>query len=173
MEKMEIKYWKESDGPLQKKWVTDGIDESAIAWAEKFGHYLADPIKRDKTGQPIQAWRNGRPATDNKGEPIYEKATFLTTSQLRRFFGEVRRIQNDLRLQKDDNLNVPDIHLLKPRLAYQVGREKDKQAKIKDFYQQMSIAIDAVKSKSSFFNFIRLLEAIVAYHKELEPKKEN
>jgi CRISPR type III-A-associated protein Csm2 len=162
---MATEYWNPSHGNLNKDWVTNRLNSDAIKWAERFGHHLADKYVRDNLGNRKQKLINGRK------EDIC--VAHLTTSQLRRFFGEVRRIQNDLRLQKGEQLNIQDILLLKPRLAYQVGREKDKQGKIKDFYEQMSIAIDAVNSKSTFFNFIRLLEAIVAYHKELEPKKDN
>jgi len=162
---MTAEYWNPSHGNLNKDWITKGIDKNAIQWAEKFGHHLADKFVRESNGSKKQK--------DYKGKKEDLTVAHLTTSQLRKFFGEVRRIQNDLRLQKDDKLDVQDIYLLKPRLAYQVGREKDKQAKIKDFYDQMSIAIDSVDSKTAFFNFIRLMEAIVAYHKELEPKKDN
>lgn len=162
---MTPEYWNPSHGNLNKDWVINGIDSSAIKWAERFGHHLADKNIRNNSGKKQQK--------EYKGKMEDISVAHLTTSQLRKFFGEVRRIQNDLRLQKGEHLDIQDIHLLKPRLAYQVGREKDKQAKIKDFYEQMSIAIDAVNSKTSFFNFIRLLEAIVAYHKELEPKKDN
>ncbi|MFT4154567.1 MAG: type III-A CRISPR-associated protein Csm2 [Parafilimonas sp.] len=160
----EIKYWhKKKDPNLNKEWISKGITSDAIKWAELFGHYLADEFKRDETGKAQTKMFNG------KLQEI--KATYLTTSQLRKFFGEVRRIQNIVKTSEDNSINTTDILLLKPRLAYQVGREKDKEAKIKDFYTQISIALDTIENKQHFMSFIRLLEAIVAYHKEIEPKK--
>ena len=63
--------------------------------------------------------------------------------------------------------------LLKPKLAYAVGRVKDgkKYYKIEDLYNVLTKAIDVVvsnetKDKSKAFkNFIAIFEAIVAYHK--------
>jgi len=87
----------------------------------------------------------------------------LTTNQLRKFFGEVKR-------QQMKGYNETDFVLLKPKLAYAVGRAKGK-SKITDFYEIMSIAIDEVKSEAHFKNFIKIFEAIVAYHKAAEEKK--
>ena len=68
--------------------------------------------------------------------------------------------------------NETDFVLLKPKLAYAVGRAKEKDAKIKDFYLVMSNAIDLVHNEQQFKNFIKVFEAIVAYHKAAEEKKE-
>ena len=61
--------------------------------------------------------------------------------------------------------------LLKPKLAYAVGRavsRGDSKFKIVDFYRVLTSAIDEVKDQKSFNNFINIFEAIVAYHKVSE-----
>lgn len=84
----------------------------------------------------------------------------LTTSQLRKFFGEVKR-------QQMQGYNETDFVLLKPKLAYAVGRDK-KNTKIKEFYYVLSDAMRHVNSEKEFKNFIKVFEAIVAYHKAAE-----
>ena len=88
----------------------------------------------------------------------------LCTNQLRKFFGEVKR-------QQMSGYNQMDFILLKPKLAYAVGRTSDKKSKIEDFYDVMCVAIDQVKSEKDFRNFIKMFEAIVAYHKAAERYK--
>ena len=67
----------------------------------------------------------------------------FTTNQLRKFFGEVKR-------QQMQGFDKTDFVLLKPKLAYAVGRDK----KIIDFYKVMSQAIDFVNNEDQFKNFI-------------------
>lgn len=132
----------------------DKIDESEICgkvtkqtveFAESFGKYLAEGNS-------------------------YAEA--LTTSQLRKFFGEVKR-------QQMNGYDETDFQMLKPKLAYAVGRaekssKKDKRCKIRDFYEVMVDAIDKVEKSQdkdkAFKNFISIFEAIVAYHKAAENK---
>lgn len=82
------------------------------------------------------------------------------TSQLRKFYGEVKRLQLN-------GYNKVEFKLLKPKLAYAAGRNQ----KILKFYEVMSDAIDKVDNQTSFDNFVKMFEAIIAYHKFY--KKEN
>jgi CRISPR-associated protein Csm2 len=163
--------------PLKVEWITKQINDEAVDWAKNFGNYLADGIKRDESNKPKQAKdKDGKPKTSynkisKQSEPVYENQKSLTTSQLRKFFGEIRRIQADL--QQHEEFNKEDLILLKPYLAYQVGREKDKNAKIRDFYNQIACAIDVVTTKEHFKRFVKFVEAIVAYHKEAESQNIN
>lgn len=131
---MELNY---PDVRLDRQWIFDPITPDIVKWCESFGHFLAPQGRDDKKA--------------------------LTTSQLRRFFGEVKRIK----------LNTPsmaDIAMLNPLLAYAVGRDK-KDTRIKDFYNELSTAISAIRNDhiiNDFENFTKLLEAIVAYHKYYE-----
>lgn len=141
--------------------VKEGVNEDTIKFAKKFGVYLA-------TTTNCQIIRNGCEA----------KLTIkkLTTNQVRKFFGEVKH-------QQMAGYNLNSFVLLKPKLAYAVGRSEKKEDKknkeyienkIIDFYNVMSTAIDAVISEGkkgneeAFKNFIAIFESIVAYHKLAE-----
>ncbi len=139
--------WNRND-LIPPKEIQEKVTDETVKFAERFGTYLGkDDFFTNKNGKSISA--------KNK----------LTTSQLRRFFGEVKR-------QQMVGYNETDFVLLKPKLAYAVGRAKEKDAKIKDFYLVMSDAIDLVHNEQQFKNFIKVFEAIVAYHKAAEEKKE-
>lgn len=121
---------------MKKDWIQNGISNEAVEWAKSFGEYLTKKDVKD----------------------------VLSTSQLRKFFGELRRIDSDFSNKKND------IIMLKPMLAYAVGRDKNK-TKTKEFGEEMSKGIDAirledeVRAKNDFKNFLKIFEAIVAYHK--------
>jgi CRISPR-associated protein Csm2 len=87
----------------------------------------------------------------------------LTTSQIRTFFNEMRRIQmNSFSKQKTDFL------LLKPKLAYAVKRHN--KIGLKKFYEFFSLAYDVVNTtdlaigEKHFENLMNLMEAVLAYH---------
>lgn len=125
--------------------IQEKITEKTVSFAETFGNYLA---QKEESAEP------------------------LTTSQLRKFFGEVKR-------QQMTGYDETEFIMLKPKLAYAVGRAKQngrkgKYLKIEDFYRVMADAIDKVEKskdkKKAFGNFITAFEAIVAYHKAAEKK---
>ncbi|MEE3384460.1 MAG: type III-A CRISPR-associated protein Csm2 [Prevotella sp.] len=130
---------------ISKIEIQEKITETTVNFAEEFGGYLA---QKEDTAEP------------------------LTTSQLRKFFGEVKR-------QQMIGYDETEFIMLKPKLAYAVGRAKQngrrgKVQKIEDFYYVMADAIDKVESSTdkqkAFKNFITAFEAIVAYHKAAEKK---
>lgn len=86
----------------------------------------------------------------------------MTTSQLRRFYGEVKR-------QQANGYNESDFVLLQPKLAYAVGR--DKGTKIRDFYKLMTGAMQYVTNSDEFNRFVKVFEAIVAFHKANSKEK--
>ncbi|MCS7028720.1 MAG: type III-A CRISPR-associated protein Csm2 [Bacteroidia bacterium] len=83
----------------------------------------------------------------------------LTTSQIRNFFGEVRRIQ-----LKGFEQNKMDFYMLKPKLAYNKSRQGNEN-KIHLFYEVVSQLIDKVNDEVSYNNFATFIEAVIAYHK--------
>lgn len=124
--------------------ITESVTEATVDFAKRFGKHLGVDEKAP----------DGRKTVRDK----------LTTNQLRRFFGEVKR-------QQMRGYQPTDFILLKPKLAYAVGRSKGKDPKIKDFYKVIIDAIDKVKTEAHFRNFIKVFEAIVAYHKASEEGK--
>lgn len=91
----------------------------------------------------------------------------VTTSQIRKFFGAIKKIQADFENSKSQIL------FLEPKLAYAVGRDlvtidrvkvsKSKIGKLYELFQPFIIEIQEDKKK--FKVFVSILEAIVAYHK--------
>ena len=125
--------------------ISEKVTNVTVQFAEEFGKYLAEK--------------------EDNAEP-------LTTSQLRRFFGEVKR-------QQMTGYDETEFVMLKPKLAYAVGRAKknarrNNYSKIEDFYYVLADAIDKVgrspQKEVAFKNFITVFEAIVAYHKAAEKK---
>ncbi|MBG0780971.1 MAG: type III-A CRISPR-associated protein Csm2 [Bacteroidales bacterium] len=129
---------------LDPKWIREGIKDETIEWAKSFGEFLQkDDIRNHGSGP-------------------------LTSSQIRKFFGELKRIQADPIKYGED------IPLLKAKLAYAVGRDANRsggklvyKSKIKEFYEELETGINAVrpKEKTDINNFVKIVEAIVAYHK--------
>lgn len=127
--------------------ITEKVTRATVEFAEDFGNYLG----RDEKG------------TNPKTNRPYVTESKLTTSQLRKFFGEVKR-------QHMEGFNETNFVLLKPKLAYAVGRA-DKNSKIKDFYHVLAQLMDLVNSPETFKRFIQVFEAIVAYHKAAEEQR--
>ncbi len=136
--------WNKKD-LIPKEEIQVKVTDSTVKFAERFGSYLA---QKEETAEP------------------------LTTSQLRKFFGEVKR-------QQMTGYDETEFVMLKPKLAYAVGRAKQNgrrrmAQKIEDFYNVMACAIDYVENSNdkqkAFKNFITVFEAIVAYHKAAEKK---
>ena len=128
---------------ISKMEIEDKITGETVNFAKEFGEYLA---KEEDNEAP------------------------LTTSQLRKFFGDVKR-------QQMMGYDSTSFVMLKPKLAYAVGRARQKgkkgyYQKIEDFYKVLSNAIDMVEAcankEKAFKNFITAFEAIVAYHKSYE-----
>jgi CRISPR-associated protein Csm2 len=139
----------EKNKPNKEKWVQQ-IEGDTIKFTLKLGEFLA---KSDKDGKYFR--------------------DALTTSQLRNFFGEMKRIQMKLKSSKEGNDGdlLRDMLMLRPKLAYAEARVlKDKRgSKIKEFVKTADTLLEAVDNaedkKKAFDNFVNIIEAIVAYHK--------
>ena len=144
--------WKK-EGLIKQEWISDKISQDTVDFAKQFGTYLAT----------TDSW----PEKQKDGKPQMVYGAALTTSQLRRFFGEVKRQQT---IGYEESTFV----MLSPKLAYAVGRaKKDKKGnvkycKIEDFFMVFEDAIHKVgnseNKQKAFKNFISIFEAIVAYH---------
>ena len=119
-------------------WVegTVPIDDEVVNKIKDFGKYLA----------PIDKWDKDA----------------ISTSQIRKFFGDLKRIHSSFEKYKDE---VP---FLNAKLAYAAGRafKKRKTTKMKPFYEHLEKGITSVKgNKENFNRFVKLVEATVAFHK--------
>jgi len=139
--------------PINAEWIKseNGIPKEAVEWAKEFGSYLAkdDQLKK------------------------------LSTSQLRKFFGQLKRLQS-VGLSQE---NISELSMLLAHLAYANGRDRKKEGggnktKIKYFVKEISKAIDVIDIngkdiddekikivKKQFKNLVNIVEAIVAFHK--------
>lgn len=127
---------------LKQEWIQEAISDDTVDWAKSFGNYL---VTKEENGPGP-----------------------LSTSQLRKFFGELKRIQ------ADPIKNQQDIPLLKAKLAYAVGRdkvEKNKKmvskTKINELYIELERGINFIRPNNTkdLARFINVVESIVAYHK--------
>jgi len=121
---------------IKSEWITGdkGVTDEAVKEASAFAKELANT---------------------NNGIP-------LTTSQIRKFFGELKRIEADFDRKKDQ------IPLLKAKLAYAVGRNKkgNMPHKIEAFYKSLEGPISQInQDPQRFKRFVQIVEAIVAFHK--------
>lgn len=145
--------WEKKDLILQE-WISDRITQETVEFAKKFGTYLAT----------TDSWEE----VQKKGDKQKVFGAILTTSQLRRFFGEVKR-------QQTIGYEESSFVMLTPKLAYAVGRAKKEKKgnvrylKIEDFFMVFEDAIKKVGNskdkQKAFKNFISIFEAVVAYHK--------
>ena len=123
--------------------LTQGIKGDDIPKLEQWGEYLA----RGEQGN------TNRPGTRK-----------MTTSQVRKFFGEIKRIQADF-----DNCKN-DVILLDPKIAYSVGRARKESGRdrvaIEDFYNLLKPMLRSIgEDRGKFKHFVQVCEAIVAYHR--------
>ena len=84
----------------------------------------------------------------------------LKTAQLRRIYGEVKRMEMDFK--KDESSFSRDrVVMLKPRLAYAASK-KPEMIRIKNIFSK---CIDKIQSPEDFSQFVSFFEAILAYHR--------
>ncbi|HPD64663.1 MAG TPA: type III-A CRISPR-associated protein Csm2 [Bacteroidia bacterium] len=149
---------------LKPEWIKKGITNDALEWAMGFAHFLAISNRQRDERDHLMEMGNFK---YKKDKPVFRKE--LSTSQLRKFFGEMKRLQ--IQEFDDKNLWLANFRMIKPKLAYAVGRETSPNPKIIDFYHELEIGINAVETKEHFQNFVQIVEAIVAYHKFFEKNK--
>ena len=79
----------------------------------------------------------------------------LKTSQIRKIYGAVKKIQMSEDFQRSD------LVMLKPKLAYAAARNRE----VTDLKDALTQAIDQVDDEKKFKNFVDFFEATLAYHK--------
>ena len=100
----------------------------------------------------------------NKTKPL------ITTSQIRKFLSAVNCLENKVSSsEKELKPEIAnEIKYLKVKLAYQVGKAPNKDAKsgLKNLYDEIEPLISQIgTSKDNYIKVARYIEAIVAYHK--------
>ena len=127
------------------------------------GHQSREKIKFDMTFNPEWIKEGANQKMVEFSEKLGKFLETTSSSRLRNIYGEVTRIK----LKKFEDSKV-DFFLLKPKIAYTIGRLKGDEKKI---FKVLSIilyqAIDSVDENDpkTFNNFQKFLEAILAYHK--------
>ncbi len=94
---------------------------------------------------------------------IAENSSKLKTSQLRKFFGAIRKMET----KNSWELIEPEFYLLKPRIAVGVGRNHVPRPfynVIMKMMEKVDVGSDEEKIEN-FKVFVDFFEAIVAYHK--------
>ncbi|OPZ98614.1 MAG: hypothetical protein BWY72_00754 [Bacteroidetes bacterium ADurb.Bin416] len=88
----------------------------------------------------------------------------LTNSKIRNIYGEIKRIQ-----MSDFEVSKPSFYLLKPKVAYALGREIQKNKFQAEGLTLFKLIFDRVfahvTDNQTYSNFCNLIEAILAYHK--------
>lgn len=83
----------------------------------------------------------------------------LKTNQIRKFFDTLKSIQAKT---TPDNFKRESVILLKPKLAYAAGRQRQQ---VGPLMEVVSPAISKVTNYDDFVRFVQFVESIVAYHK--------
>jgi len=129
---------------LRPEWIQEEITDETVEWAKSFGEFLQQDDSRNRGTKP------------------------LTTSQIRKFFGELKRIQADPEKYKEE------IPMLKAKLAYAVGRDTtsyrgviSNKTKIKEFYEELELGLNNIRpgNNDDIVRFVKIVESIVAFHK--------
>ena len=122
---------------FNSNWIRNKIDEKAIEFAERFA-----------------------------GEILANRRKGLSTSQIRNFYGELKRIQ--MKGISTDTKAKTDFILLKPKLAYATRRNSTDGSKAFDVVVQKAIDATDINNEgyeTRFQNLCDFIEAILAYHK--------
>lgn len=90
----------------------------------------------------------------------------VKTTQIRKFLDATNRLRfNPNRKTNFTTVIKGELQLLRPKLAYAVGRQNKKNKGIEDLKTVIECAIEMVKNPDDFIRFLQLIESIVAYHK--------
>lgn len=94
---------------------------------------------------------------------IAKQITELKTAQIRRLFGEVKRMQMDF---ERGSFSRDRVVLLKPKLAYAVSRKREIEPLKRALETCINkISTDREQGLKDFETFVNFFEAVLAYHK--------
>jgi CRISPR type III-A-associated protein Csm2 len=93
----------------------------------------------------------------------------MKTTQLRKFFGHIKRLDAQTKGKKlTDMFESAKLNLIMPELAYALGRRLISD----EFYGLMKECLNAskIRTVADFKNFVDFLSAVLAYHKMIGGK---
>ena len=138
-------------------------------------------VKSLKAPKSLRDYPIRKLVTHTKALGEYLAEQNVKTNQLRKFLDAINRVKADLRQENDVDLSKVEVELqvLKPKLAYAVGRSsKREEPALNSFSQVISAAIDSIKNieliktgkdkeefREDFDRLVYLIESVVAYHK--------
>ncbi len=115
--------------------------------------YYQDPEKKKLREDIIKT------EADKLGKKFSELKPELTSSQLRKFFNEVRSLEAQVEEKFDEQKAL--VFMLKSKVAYSVGKKTSKTpAEFKDF---IDACIDKINDEKDFKGFVKFFEAVVGY----------
>lgn len=82
----------------------------------------------------------------------------LTSSKIRNIYSEIKRVQTDFEKEKSS------FYLLKPKVAYAVGRDKNNLG-LQMFKLVFDECFNNVETAQHYYNLCNVMEATIAYHK--------
>lgn len=146
-------------GPGQQPYRFPGVSEEELRQIIVAG----DPVKLVEVAERV-----GKELAQPAGRRTHPDA--LATSQIRSIFGKVRELDMQLRAgasaehdQLDEGI-YRELHLLRPKLAYQAERAPGQG--VRHLQQVLEPAIKLVeRSRVRFQHFVDFFEAVLAYHK--------
>lgn len=111
------------------------------------------------------------PEAEKLGKTLANLEPELTTTQLRKFFNDVRSIEERM---KEDHFQKAQILMLKSKAAYAVSKKSSKVPKeFKDF---MDACVEKINDEKDFYGFVKFFESVVGYfyffNEERKSKKE-
>lgn len=114
---------------------------------------------------------------DAEAELIARRLAGVPASQLRRFFGAVQTIKRKLDVypQLGADFIKSEMALLKARAAYALARLKYETGEGRDPDELLTLFVRhgrSAEDRQSFLAFVRHFEAVIAYHKVFEIKKD-
>jgi CRISPR type III-A-associated protein Csm2 len=177
-ERLEIKPPK--DAGEWEEWLNaQNLPEEAIAWLQQFAYYLAkqggDSNRKELTATQLRKFFGGIKKIHIQ---VLSKVTQHTVEALAPTPEADKNEQNTNAANKSAAYKKPEpiavdrneLISLIPQLAYAVARDENK-TKLKPFAEWVRNRLQQIENLAQFTNFIKALEAIVAYHKFYEDKR--
>jgi len=172
VEENKVKNWVETNSIekflLQKNdvfsWIEKGPDLDIIKKIENFGGFIANVVEYEcnDNGNPFITGIPPRRKVKTKDQQ-------LTTSQIRAVFTKLKEI--DAKPGNFEDTKKAELLMMKPLVAYAAGRHDKKGIEVFKNYiinpgiDKIFEATQPDEMNKRFKNFVKLLEAVLAYHK--------